>query len=77
MRRSMLLCTVIAIAVAAWLVPTVSTAAQHPAMSPASRHAAAANAARHPAAASARAAVSTAAQPVNYCQVIPIVNVPR
>jgi hypothetical protein len=73
----MLLCTVIAIAVAAWLVPTVSTAAQHPAMSPASRHAAAANAARHPAAASARAAVSTAAQPVNYCQVIPIVNVPR
>ena len=65
----MLVCAAVATAAGAWLLPSVSTAARHPGASTAARHPRASTAARHP-------GPATAAQRVNYCQVIPIVNVP-
>ncbi len=49
-----------AVVAAAWVIPTISTAAPHGGASAVRRH----------------GAMSAAALPVNYCQVIPIVNVP-
>jgi hypothetical protein len=56
----MLLGATAMVVAAAWLIPTMSTAARH-ARAPASN---------------GQHAASTATQPVNYCQVIPIVHVP-
>ena len=62
MRRATILLATVAVAAAVWLIPTVSTAAQ-----PGNATSTAAQ---------PSSGVSTAGQSVNYCQVIPIVNVP-